>query len=317
MSGFPSRHRGWFDNILQTSMKSVRIWIFSICFAATLWAGDPPRKLAFERSGAVWVAKFDGTNAKKVAAGVRPDLARDGSRLAFNTESAEGKPFERRIAVVDLASGQVSVFSALPSNNSFGPKWSPDGTKLLFEIMDSEHWQLGVANADGTGFRYLKIPGVTVGLFNPGCWAPDGRSIFTQDLNTIYQIDLDGVVLKKWEISKLISGGDMSSESSLAISPDGTTLLIEAEMDEEDPGRKNWDGPPPAIWSFPLAAGTAKRLTPPKFFAWQPRWTGAGEIIFVSQAENEKQPSIYIAPVENLKARKLLMKNANMPSVSQ
>jgi TolB protein len=180
--------------------------------------------------------------------------------------------------------------------------------------MDSENWQLGVANADGSEFHYLKIPGVTVGLFNPGCWAPDGRSIYTQDLTSVYQIGLDGVVLKKWEVSKIIAGGDMSSESSLAVSPDGATLLMDAEMGDEDPGRKNWDGPPPAIWSFILATGVATRMTPPKFFAWQPHWTGPGEFVFVSQAENEKQPSIYVAPIANLKARKLLVKNANMPA---
>ena len=298
-------------------MPRIAIGVFSLLLAAPVWAAGTARKLAFERNGAVWVANFDGTSPKKVAAGVRPDLSRDGTKLAFNTESAEGKPFERRIAVADLASGKVTVFNSLPSNNSFGPKWSPDGSKVLFEIMDSENWQLGVANADGSDFQFVRVPGVTVGLFNPGSWAPDGKSIYTQDLSWVYQIALDGSVLKKWEVAKIIPGGDMSSESSVAISPDGATLLVEAEMGDEDPARKNWDGPPPAIWTLNLASGTATRLTPPKFFAWQPRWIGDGEMVFVSQAENEKQPSIYTAPVANLKARKLLVKNANMPSVSK
>ena len=82
-------------------------------------------------------------------------------------------------------------------------------------------------------------------------------------------------------------------------------------MGAEDPGRKNWAGPPPAIWSCEFASGAATRLTPPKLFARQPRWTGPGEFVFVSQVENEKHPSIYRAPVDNLKARKLLVKNAN------
>ena len=60
-----------------------------------------------------------------------------------------------------------------------------------------------------------------------------------------------------------------------------------------------------------FASGAATRLTPPKLFARQPRWMGPGEFVFVSQVENEKHPSIYRAPVDNLKARKLLVKNAN------
>jgi TolB protein len=298
-------------------MRSIVIWASALCVATRLFSADAPRKLAFERNGTVWVANFNGSAARKVASGVRPDLSPDGTRLAFNTESAEGKPLERRIAVADLATGRVTVFESLPSSNSYSPRWSPDGTKLLFEIMDSENWQLGIANGDGTGFHYLKVAGLATGLFNPGCWAPDGQSIYTQDLTFVYQLGLDGAVLNKWEVAKMIAGGDMSSESSVAISPDGTILLLEAEMGDEDPGRKNWDGPPPAIWTFHLGSAVATRVTPPKFFAWQPRWTGPGEFVFVSQAENEKQPSIYAAPIANLKARKLLVKNANVPSVSR
>ena len=121
------------------------------------------------------MANFDGTNARKIAAGVRPDISPDGTRLAFNLESAVGKPFERHIAVADLATGRITIFSSLPNNSSNGPRWSLDGRKLLFEIMDSEHWQHGVANTDGTEFEYVRVPDVTVGRLNPGA----GQSMAT------------------------------------------------------------------------------------------------------------------------------------------
>jgi len=48
-------------------------------------------KLAFERADAVWVAKIDGTDAKKIAEGGSPELSPDGRRLAFNTQQANGQ----------------------------------------------------------------------------------------------------------------------------------------------------------------------------------------------------------------------------------
>ena len=47
-------------------------------------------KLAFERSGDVWVANIDGTGQKIIAKGQLPDIARDGTKLAFNTVQLAG-----------------------------------------------------------------------------------------------------------------------------------------------------------------------------------------------------------------------------------
>jgi hypothetical protein len=41
-------------------------------------------------------------------------------------------------------------------------------------------------------------------------WARDGKSIFCHDLDNIYQIDLDGNVLKKLELSKILTDASMN-----------------------------------------------------------------------------------------------------------
>src|SRR5437868_6635806 len=83
-------------------------------------AADGPRKLAFERGAAVWVASLDGTGATKIAAGASPDISPDGMKLAFNTDEPSTKLPVRHIAVTDLASGKTTVFKDVPSDNSFG-----------------------------------------------------------------------------------------------------------------------------------------------------------------------------------------------------
>jgi TolB protein len=290
-------------------MRAFRIFALLLCAAVPLFAADAPRRLAFERGSAIFTANLDGT-------GAWPDISPDGTKVAFNTDEPSGKTSSRRIAVADIATGKVTVFKDVPSDNCYGPIWSPDGAKLVFQIYTAEDWHTGLVNADGSGFRYVKKAEPKGHGFYPQCWAADGQSIFFQDMDAILQIGLDGAVLKKWSIHDLVPNGDMSSSSRIAISPDGNTLLMDVEMNE-DVNRKGWDGPPPAIWSFDIAAQKAMRLTPQGFFAWQPRWISDTEYVFDSQAAKEKVPSIYRVPLASLKDRKLILKNGLNVSVSR
>lgn len=115
-------------------MKALSVIVVTLLGAAYFTFADTA-KIAFERGDSVWVAKLDGSEAKKVADGQSPELSPDGRKLAFNTQQAVGQPAHRRIAVADLASGKVTTFENVPSENCMQPRWSPDGSKLLFYLL--------------------------------------------------------------------------------------------------------------------------------------------------------------------------------------
>jgi hypothetical protein len=52
----------------------------------------------------------------------------------------------------------------------------------------------------------------------------------------------------------------MSGDGRIDVSPDGKRLLLSIDMGEES-GRKNWDGPLPALWAFDVQSQKATRLT--------------------------------------------------------
>jgi TolB protein len=155
------------------------------------------------------------------------------------------------MAVVDVATGKVDVFKDVPSDNSYYPSWTADGKKLLFTTRPHEVWDLVVVNADGTNFHVLK-PGVQneVTRYSP-IWARNGQSVFCEDMANIYQIGLEGAVRAQWKIQNIVPNGDMSGDGRIDVSPDGKRLLLSIDMGEES-GRKDWDGPLPALWSFDL-----------------------------------------------------------------
>ena len=286
------------------------------CVALSAPSDAAQRKIAFEHRENIFVADTDGTHQKKIAAGASPEISPDGARVAFNTvaDSKTRPGPERHIAVADLSNGKVTVLKDIPSDNCFGPVWSPDGSKLAFSIMAEKEWHLGLVNADGSGFRFVKNAGLRSEAFGAPEWARDGKSIFCHDLDDIYQIDLDGNILKKWELSKILTDAGMNGGDRLSISPDGKTLLMDVDCGAEHE-RKNWDGPQPAIEKFDLAGDKAVRITDTDDFVWEPFWLTSDEFLCIMQKENENEPSIYRMSLDRKNA-KLVVKHARTPSAS-
>ena len=296
-------------------MKPLTVAIF-LCVAFSALSHAAPRKIAYEHRDDIFVADTDGTHQRKIAAGALAEISPDGTRVAFNTEAdAKTRPGpERYIAIADVASGKITVLPNIPSDNCFGPVWSPDGTKLAFSIMAEKEWHLGLVNADGSGFRFVKNAGLKSEAFGAPEWARDGKSIFCHDLDNVYQIDLDGNVLKKWELSKILTDAGMNGGDRLSVSPDGKALLMDVDCGSEHE-RKNWDGPQPAIEKLDLSADKAVRITAKDDFVWQPFWLSANEFLCIIQKEKENRPSIYRMSLDG-KNSKLLVKHARTPSAS-
>ena len=167
-------------------MKRFAIVLF-ICLTFFALANAAQRKIAYERGENIFVADTDGSHSKKIAVGALPEISPDGTHVAFNTVGdAKTRPGpERHIAIADVASGKVTVLEDIPSDNCFGPVWSPDGKQLAFSIMADNGWQLGLMNADGSGFRLVKNAELRPEAFG----APNGRATanrFSVTTSTIF-----------------------------------------------------------------------------------------------------------------------------------
>jgi TolB protein len=295
-------------------MKNIVLLGFAFSgFALTGFPAD--RHIAFERDNAIYIANLDGTNEKRIADGIFPAISPDGTRVAFNTVEKKGDTtYIRQMAVIDLATGKLNIFKDVPSENSYYPTWTADGKQILFTTRPHEVWDLVVINSDGTNFHALKAGTQNeVTRYSP-IWARDGQSVFCEDMTNIYQLGLDGGVLAQWKINKIVPKGDMSGDGRIDVSPDGKRLLLSIDMGEES-GRKDWDGPLPALWAFDLQSQRATRLTPKKLFGWDGVWLDNDNVLFLSRGVGEKNDSIYRMSTDGRNLKRLI-KNARFPSVS-
>lgn len=273
-------------------------------------AADSTRHLCFSRDRGVWIANLDGSGAHKIVTGDDPAISPDGVRIAY---TEPGKGTIRHIAVIEVSSGKKTVFRDLPSDNAYGPVWSPDGQHLLFNILTANHWRLGLVGTDGSGFQFAPTPPtVTQELFSPA-WAPDGQAIYAQDITNIYQIDLSGKLLGQWKISEALPNADMSSGSRIEPSGDGKSLLVEADLNEEG-NVKSWDGPPPGVFLFDVGTGKARRISPAQVYAWDPYWLNDQEYLFTGTLDGRRR-GIYKASLTADKPQ-LVINNASSVSVS-
>jgi len=287
------------------------VWMVSVvCLGA-----DAPRVLCFERGDSVWVALLDGTKPKKVAKGYSADISPDGTAVAFNTdEPSKGAPV-RHIAIANIATGKVHVCKGLPSDNCIRPIWSPDGSQLLFQIIADGDWQLAAIKPDGTDFRYVKKADRSGHSFWSACWAPDGKSFYGQDLDSLCQFDLNGTELRKWDLHALFPRAGFSSGARLNVSQDGRTILLDADLDE-DVQRNGWDGPPPSVWTLDLETKTTKQLTAKDAFCWEPYWLGSDEYVLTQALGKANATSIFRQKLGG-NDRKLVIKDGRNPSVSR
>lgn len=225
------------------------------------WSPDG-RRIVFQRENRIglgppglYVVDADGSNLRQLTRGTTgsgkggncdADAAwsPDGRRIAFTRESGAlvnvpgiGQRIERIGIYVMNADGtnvrQLTEVDTPTQAEDFGPQWSPDGTRIVFQRKNTRALPQGataiyVVNADGTGERRLTPWALRAG--DHPDWAPDGKRIlFSSNFDgppnvsaNIYTVRPDGTGLKQLTHAR---GGKVQHLSS-SFSPDGKWITF-------------------------------------------------------------------------------------------
>jgi TolB protein len=158
-------------------------------FADTQPAFSPDgQRIAFVRSGQIWVMNADGTAKTRLTAPSgytddEPSWSPDGQKIAFQRccYPIPGWPPEiSQIFTVDAAGQNArNVSGTLGSTSDFHPDWSPDGSKIVFArcVCLTTNDEIYVLAADGSG-QTARTPttrgGHRTGRRSSSTWAHPG-----------------------------------------------------------------------------------------------------------------------------------------------
>jgi serine/threonine protein kinase/WD40 repeat protein len=113
-----------------------------------------------------------------------PDITADGRNVAFVSDDA--------LFVMPFAGDSIPRWVATPSGDVVEPRWSPDGSKIAFALMDSSG--AGLFLADQATGRVARVGTRGPNIMPELSWSPDGgrlvfaragrRELFLLDVNT-------------------------------------------------------------------------------------------------------------------------------------
>lgn len=280
------------------------------------------RNMAFIREGDIWIASADGSNARTLITGYEPEISPDGKSVAFTEYGKNGGRF---IAIADLATSAVRRMRSVPGDNSYGPRWSPDGSRLAFHHHTESQWKIGVVDADDAHFIILNapVPGAPFLTLSSLCWARAGQAMICQDLAGAYEFGLDGALHSSMSVRQFLGADtldyDFSSANTFNLDGDGRLLVFDAD---------NGETMTSSVFVYDRRTKTSRMISPRTYHAHAPAWLADGRTIVFSGfelTENNRaraladQPvktSIYTIDLDGSNLQELV-RNAEAPSVSR
>lgn len=221
-----------------------------------------------------------------------PALSPSGKAVAFtlSVPSKTQLPGSRYIAIVDTPGGSPRRIYGTPDHHCYGPVWSPDGGMVAFNNLQNNEWGISVVRNNGAGARDLLFLGKRLSGVHVVDWAKDGRSVYGIDFDFLYQVGLDGTLLKKTPVKEL--GLEViASGGSCSLSPEGDRLLLGLASEFPDVDDEGYPGS--VVFMLDLPSGKARRLTPEGMLASQPVWLPDGNAFLFRAAGKKVKQGVY------------------------
>ena len=198
---------------------------------------------------------------------IQPALSPDGRLVAY----AAGTAARMRVFIRPVGAGAGSRTIPLSDDATaveIQPRWSPDGTRLLFLTRGG----VSVAPALGGASRSV-VPPAGANSVASAVWSPDGREIAFARGDSLLVVPMEGGALRL-----IATGADLHS---CTWAPHGRWIAcVSLNSESVRPGTTFGNIAPSAILLFPTNGGSAIRVAEPRAFNQSPVFSPDGLSLF-------------------------------------
>ena len=255
-----------------------------------------------------WAAGLSAGDLLRLKAVGDVALSPDGKRIAYAVSHQDGprRPYSQTLILTVDSGATVALSTGQDASSS--AQWSPDGARLAYSGKLGDQAGLIVANADGSGKRFLtKLGGTNAPLPSTGKtfdWSPDGKQIVFVDARPgpeTKDLDSDPIVITRYlykpdagegnsrlndnlrlhlflidvvsgAITQLTSGNHY--EHSVDWSPKGDEIAFASNLEPDEDQFFNYD-----LLALKLADRSIRRLTHTESIEYRPTWSPDGRTI--------------------------------------
>jgi Tol biopolymer transport system component len=231
--------------------------------------------IAFDSDGGsgrdIWVIRVDQSARRRLttepSTEAQPAFSHDGTKLAYASNQDSGV---MQIYVMNLANGLATRVTQR-SEGAHDPAFSMDGTRIGYRSGDSVFTALldGSDEQQATGGSFCCAGS---SWFGGPVFSNDGQSLIYDDYNSIYA--LSGTT------RRTIVGPTTGEQSHPALSPDGSTIVLQATCIGDNAARSLWMVPANATTDYSCTGG--QRISAPGTDATHASWGPNNMIVWGS-----------------------------------
>ncbi|HUP85757.1 MAG TPA: hypothetical protein VM143_08835 [Acidimicrobiales bacterium] len=195
-------------------------------------------------------------------ADVQPDVSADGRSIVWLQTEAGSSGWH--IVVMGADGSNPHRITQYPGNYQF-PRWSPDGTKILYSTPGPSSGELFLVDADGS--HPVRVAGADGLAVRSGAWSPDGTRLAFDLTNGdgLWTIRLDDHSRTRIYTGRCHSPAWSPDGSTIACSDDSQLRLVAAD----------------GSGSRQLTSGQGQRFDP----AWSPDGTSIAYMLSIPDYE--------------------------------
>jgi hypothetical protein len=247
-------------------------------------------KLCFVRGNWIYLRDLASGKESKVIEGKSPSLSPIGDALAFMSPNA-GSLLANLLPPTDQITGHMKVVNLRTKSSqlsgtfakvrAYGPQWSGDGRRIAFEVTNDDASRLDIGVVDWPNGEWRRITSdLNLGKAEPiylDSWVPGDKSILFHTLENLYEVGVDGRLLRQTPIENICDRSEVSSNTRFSLSANKRFLLFDRTIAPEDM----------YISVFDFDHKKLLRVTPLSVAGTNPVWITSEEILFTCAEKGE------------------------------